>query len=140
MSRLDSISEDEVFADVFVPSVQDLYQGESSLIIETGAPELDDHGRATIDRILTLLEGLKHSEPGVTIIPSIRLFMVAGRNLEDLLSKTQATSVAHMVSTHLLNRRSFEAFEQRVDERSATLATQNIDALVMEITVDRKNR
>lgn len=91
-------------------------------------------------RIVVDLENFKTQEPNKAIIPSIRLFTVGRREFIDLLSKERGDLVSSMHCTHLINRRSFEAFEEKIDSRFAALEHEEFDAVILEIAVDRKAR
>lgn len=101
---------------------------------------LTDRQRSNISRLVADLETFKSSEHNQAIIPSLRLFAVGHREFADLLSKNRGDVVASMASVHLVNRRSFEALEERIDQRAALLETDDCDAIVLEVTVDRKAR
>jgi hypothetical protein len=91
-------------------------------------------------RIVGDLEGFKSREPNKAIIPSLRLFTIGRREFIDLLSKNRGDLVSSMHCTHLINKRSFEVFEEKIDSRFTALEAEEFDAVVMEITVDRKSR
>jgi hypothetical protein len=91
-------------------------------------------------RIVDDLETFKVRESNKAIIPSLRLFAVGTREFVDLMSKDRGDLVSSMHCTHLINKRSFEVFQDKVESRCASLNEEQIDAVVLEITVDRKAR
>ena len=93
-----------------------------------------------IGRIVAELEGFKNIEHNHAIIPSVRLFAIGKREYLDLMSRNTGDQVSSMHSTHLINRRSFEIFEDKIDSRFKAIAEEDVEAIVMEVTVDRKAR
>jgi hypothetical protein len=93
-----------------------------------------------IGRIVAELEGFKNIDHNHAIIPSLRLFAIGKTEYIDLMSRNTGDVVSSMHSTHLINRRSFEIFEDKIDSRFQALEGEHIEAVVLEITVDRKAR
>lgn len=91
-------------------------------------------------RIVDDLEAFKVRESNKAIIPSLRLFAVGSREFVDLMSKDRGDLVSSMHCTHLINKRSFEVFQDKIESRCSSLHDEQIDAIVLEITVDRKAR
>lgn len=86
------------------------------------------------------MDRFKTIEHNKAIIPSIRLFALGHREFIDILSKNRGELVSAMSCTHLINKRSFEALEEVIDSRFLALEQESYDAVIFEITVDRKSR
>lgn len=86
------------------------------------------------------MDKFKTIEHNKAIIPSIRLFALGHREFIDILSKNRGDLVSTMSCTHLINKRSFEVLEETIDKRFVALEQEEYDAIIMEVTVDRKSR
>ena len=56
------------------------------------------------------------------------------------MSRNAADSIAGMASIHLINKRSFEVFEEKIDSRFEAVKNEVIKAVILEVTVDVKGR
>jgi hypothetical protein len=95
-----------------------------------------------IGRIVAELEGFKNIDHNHAIIPSLRLFAIGKTEYIDLMSRNTGDVVSCMHSAHLINTRSFEVFEEKIDGRFKAVEneTNSVEAIAMEITVERKSR
>ena len=94
-----------------------------------------------IDDIVSTLEKLKQELGNQTIIPSLKLFAMTDSGFIDLLSRNSTDSYAALTSTHLINKRTFEIFEDKITSRYETIRDiEAVRCVIFELTVDKKNR
>lgn len=94
-----------------------------------------------MDEMITDLERLKSQGSNQTVIPTIKLFAVGESDYIDLMSRNTGKSYTAISSTHLVNRRSFEIFEDKINTRYDSIKDNNsIQAIILELTVDNNNR